>query len=652
MNAAPAMDRDDLVLWQHLARRREPFTVLSSVEVPVWLRSLPGLAAVVSTDDAGERAMQGTIVVLATRDGQREELLARLATLARSGAEVLHRDGRGWRRLDARKAPRGPRWQRWLARTWPSLAGRFGVLRLRPPFRHDGGACWWSSIAALRPQEGRRVLLFEDGQPLSFPDAVHEDIRRSGCGRYSVWERGVYFAASDGSDPATNGRSYEVRVVANDEAGALAPPPTDEAAFAQAFLAAAGQRVVGASPVRRVVLLTSSLGPGGTERQFCNLALGLGARGLEVAIASLDGFDGPAGHYRPLVEGRGVRLLDLGCANAAFDPGAVEARAPGALALLARLPDLFAAEAWRIATHVASFAPDVLHCALDKPNVLGAIAGACVGVPRIVLSMRNVNPTHMPHLLQPWYRPWYQRAAQVPGLVLSANSHAGAADYAQWLGLPAERFHVVHNGLDVAALREPSGAEVAALRRQLGIGGAAPVLLGVFRLSPEKQPCLWLDAVARLRARFPDLIALHAGQGFLADEMAAQIEARGLQHTVRLLGRRSDLPVLMRASDLLLLTSSVEGVPNVALEAQWFGRPVVCTLAGGSAEAVQHGVTGAVVARHDAADLAAACAPLLADPALRARMGEAARRFVAARFGLDAMVERSLALYAVSEPSP
>ncbi|HEU4420433.1 MAG TPA: glycosyltransferase, partial [Planctomycetota bacterium] len=462
---APAMGRDDLALWFHLAQRRRPVTVVSSVEVPVWLRSLPGLAAVVAGADVG-KAVDGTIVVFAAPDGRRDEVMA---ALRRSGAEVLHRHGSGWRRLDMPPAEPGARWLRWLARTVPVLAGRFGMLRLRPPFRHDGGACWWSSIAGLRrPQAGQRVVLYEDGHPLSFPDAIHDDIRRSGGGRYSVWERGIFFAASDGSDPATNGRCYEVRVVASHEVGALAAPPTDEEAFAQAFLAAAGRRSAAGSPVRRVLLLTSSLGPGGTERQFCNLALGLVARGFEVAIASLDGFDGPAGHYRSLVEGRGVRLLDLSRAEPAFDPAGAEMRAPGALALLAAMPDIFAAEAWRTATHVAAFSPDVLHCALDKPNLLGAIAGTCLGVPRIVLSLRNVNPTHMPHLLAPWFQRWYRLALQVPGLVLSANAQAGATDYAQWLGLPSPRIHVVHNGLDTAALREPGDAEVAALRRQLG----------------------------------------------------------------------------------------------------------------------------------------------------------------------------------------
>ncbi|HZN38722.1 MAG TPA: glycosyltransferase [Planctomycetota bacterium] len=646
---APAMGRDDLALWVHLAQRGRPVTVVSSVEVPVWLRSLPGLAAVVSADDAG-KAVEGTIVVFEVSDGRRDEVMA---ALRRSGALVLHRCGGFWRRLDSRPVEQqGMRWLRWLAQTLPVLAGHFGMLRLRPPFRHDGGACWWSSIASLRrPRAGQRVLLYEDGHPLSFPDAVHEDIRRSGGGRYSVWERGIFFAASDGSDPATNGRSYEVRVVRGD-VGALVAPSTDEEGFAQAFLAAAGRRSVAASRVHRVLLLTSSLGPGGTERQFCNLALGLAARGFEVAIASLDGFDGPAGHYRSLVEGRGVRLLDLSRADPAFDPAGAEARAPGGLALLARMPDMFAAEAWKTATHVAAFSPDVLHCALDKPNLLGAIAGVCLGVPRIVLSLRNVNPTHMPHLLAPWFQRWYRLALQVPGLVLSANSHAGAADYAQWLGLQRTRFHVVHNGLDVAALCEPGDAEVAALRRELGIDKQVPVLLGVFRLSPEKQPFLWLDAVVLLRERFPDLIALHVGQGFMAEEVTTRVAARGLQHAVRLLGRRHDVPALIRAADLLLLTSAFEGIPNVALEAQWLGRPVVCTLAGGSAEAVQHGVTGAVVTRHDAADIAAACEPLLADAALRARMGEAARKFVAERFALDTMVERCLGLYAVSAPPP
>lgn len=633
-----ALRAEDAVLWRHLHAAGKPVTVVAD-DPPAWARSLPNFATLLTSAAAATATVRGIVVVMTPTARLDPAVLERLQQEA---AELIRPHGAGWQRAPAGGTRRSGTWSKLLRRV-PLLANRLGVQVLRPPFRHDGGVCWWASLGGLAvppPDDERQLLLFEDEQPLPLPDAIHDDIRQLGGGRYSVWDRGVYFASSDGSDPAKNGRRYEVRSVLRREPDRdLATAFAGEEAFAAAFVAAAQRRTPANAPARRVLLFLSSLGPGGAERQFCNLAKGLVARGLEVGICSLDGFAGAAGHYLPLLEGSGVQLVDALHAAPDFVPNDRH------LDLLAGLPDLFRTDAWRVLTHVARFAPDVLHCALDKTNLLGAVAGVLTDVPRIVLSMRNVNPTHFPYLDVPWFRRWYLLASQVPGLVLSANSRAGGADYAAWLGMPAERIAVVHNGLDQAAVREPAPAEIAALRMELGIARDAPVIAGVFRLSAEKRPQLWLDTVAALRRQFPGLIAIHVGHGPLAAEVAADVARRGLGNCVRLVGRHADPAMVLAAADLLLLVSTFEGIPNVALEAQWLRRPVVCTAAGGSVEAVRDGETGFVVAEPAAAPLAAACARVLGDRAFAARLGEAGRSHVANVFSVDGMVDGSRALY-------
>jgi glycosyltransferase involved in cell wall biosynthesis len=261
------------------------------------------------------------------------------------------------------------------------------------------------------------------------------------------------------------------------------------------------------------------------------------------------------------------------------------------------------------------------------------------------LSLRNVNPSHFPRLDLPWFRRWYELVAAVPGVVLSANSRAGAADYAGWLGLAADRIHTVHNGLDGDAVPVPAAADVAALRIRLGIEPGDPVVVGIFRVAEEKRPLLWLEVVAELRRRFPRLHALHVGEGPDIAAMDARSAELGLTDIVHRLGRLADPGVAIQAADLLLLVSSFEGVPNVMLETQWLERPVVCTAAGGSAEAVQDGVSGHVVAAAHAGALADACARILGDRALGAQMGRAGHAFVGSAFAVDRMVAGSVALY-------
>lgn len=646
------MLRDDIALWRHLSRTAAPVTVIGTGEAPAWLRSLPGFAGSIdSTVAAFSRVnLVGTVVVLDAADAGRSDLLK---LLCQSAAEVFLREGScGWRRHDAIPPEPANRVVDWLARSLPPLAGPFGVLRLKP-VRHDGGACWWAALTTLRvppADSGRRIVLFEDGEPLPVADCIHEDIRQLGAGRYSVWHRGVYFSATDNSDPRMNGRTYEARTVSSGRGGTLFTVAGTEEGFTRRFEEFAAERSAKPRVGRRVMLLISSLAPGGAERQFCNLAKGLTARGCEVSLASLGGLQGSAGHYLPLLESVPVRLLDLTMPSPDFDPALLAARTPGAMELLESLPELFGGAAWNVATHVAAVNPDVLHCGLDMPNLLGAVAGVATGVPRVVLSMRNVNPTHFPYLDVPWFRRWYAIAANVPGVMLSANSHAGAVDYAEWLDVSPSRVRVVHNGLDTGAVRVPSSIEVAALRAELGIPASAPVVAGVFRLSAEKRPLLWLDVIAALRGRFPDLVALHLGQGPMAEEVRVASRERDLVSCVRWLGSRYDPATVMGAADLLLLVSTFEGIPNVALEAQWLQRPVVCTAAGGSVEAVRDRESGYVVSDAAPESLADACARVLADHDQRDRMGAAGERFVRAEFSLERMIDGSLALY--TEVSP
>ena len=126
------------------------------------------------------------------------------------------------------------------------------------------------------------------------------------------------------------------------------------------------------------------------------------------------------------------------------------------------------------------------------------------------------------------------------------------------------------------------------------------------------------------------------------------VDDLGLHDRVHLHGRvaTSEVRERMACSDVLLHASLTEGVPNVVIEAMASGLAVVTTDCGGVREAVRDGVDGLVVPVRDAGVLARALERLARDPALRRRMGEAARSRVESHFTLDAQVERFLGLYA------
>ncbi|MGE3173909.1 MAG: asparagine synthase (glutamine-hydrolyzing) [Planctomycetota bacterium] len=552
-----------------------------------------------------------------------------------------------------------------VGRLLARLPGDRTEFRLRPPFRYDGGECWLASMALMRlpPQalrSGARLELFEDGCPLPVPDCAHEDIRRLGRGRFSVWDRYVYFSSLDGSDPNRNGRDYTARLVRPDRpqltsaavAGwlgrDLVPAIRDEDEFERELRALLADP--DAAPARKdadapehVALLIGALGPGGSERQLCNLAVELDRRGHRVTILTLAAVHGAAGHYRNLLAGTRVDCRSTHLADAQFAPD-FAAIDPRRLRLLAALPPAFRDEVFRIYTHLESLRPDVLHCFLDGPNVSGGIAAALAAVPRAVLSVRSSSPVHFPTLNRPWFRRYYRALAASPRVRLCANTRAGGDDYARWLDLPAAAFTVVRNALDGGALAAPDAAAVAALREELGVAADAPVLAGVMRLSEEKQPLLFVRAVAAAARRVPAIQAVLVGTGPMADEVAAEVERLGLAGRLHLLGRRRDVPTVLGAAAVVLLTSRMEGAPNALLEAQWFGLPVVSTRVGGCPECLVEGETGLLCAE-DPEQLGAACAALLADADRRTAMGRAGARFVRATFDLAAATAANLELY-------
>src|SRR5207245_6210780 len=118
-----------------------------------------------------------------------------------------------------------------------------------------------------------------------------------------------------------------------------------------------------------------------------------------------------------------------------------------------------------------------------------------------------------------------------------------------------------------------------------------PVILGIFRLSAEKDPATFIEVVAKTVAAVPGAKALLVGVGPLEQTVERAVEERGLGEHLQLLGRRTDVNVLMSLASVFLLTSIKEGMPNVVLEAQLMGTTIVATRAADTSENVRDGET-------------------------------------------------------------
>lgn len=201
----------------------------------------------------------------------------------------------------------------------------------------------------------------------------------------------------------------------------------------------------------------------------------------------------------------------------------------------------------------------------------------------------------------------------------------------------------IPNGVPVDAFQ--SGPEVGpALRLSLGLAADAPVLLSVGRLNPQKNQKLLLDAFSRLDPALGAQLLI-AGKGELRSDLEAQAKALGITDAVHFLGVRRDVPALLAAADVFVLSSLYEGNPLVVMEAMAAGRAVVSTSVGCVPELVGP-QTGRLVPSGDTAALAAALADLCADRGSTRALGQGALQVARARFDVSVMARHYAQLYA------
>lgn len=188
-------------------------------------------------------------------------------------------------------------------------------------------------------------------------------------------------------------------------------------------------------------------------------------------------------------------------------------------------------------------------------------------------------------------------------------------------GLPASRVDVIYNGVDLSAFSGAAGDRDEA-RRELGLGPRQLTLVQVARLDALKDHATAVRTMKRVVAALPDARLLLVGGGPEGPAIRDLIRREGLDSHVRMLGLRTDVPRLLAAADVALLTSVSEGIPLTLIEAMGARLPVVSTDVGGVGEVVGAGGAGLLAPARDDGALAGHVLRLAADPDLRHQMGQ------------------------------
>jgi glycosyltransferase involved in cell wall biosynthesis len=288
--------------------------------------------------------------------------------------------------------------------------------------------------------------------------------------------------------------------------------------------------------------------------------------------------------------------------------------------------------------------PHVVHTHTAKAGTLGRLAARMVGVPIVV-------HTYHGHVLRGYFPPAKTRVfvaierwlARRTDRLLAVSETVRTELLDMGIGRP-ERFTIMPVGLDLDRFLRSEGAR-GALRAELGLSDATPLVGIVGRLVHIKAHEVFLEAAARVARVLPDCGFLIVGDGERRAELRDQAAALGLGLQVRFLGWRRDLDRIYADLDLVALTSHNEGSPLSLIEAMAAGRAVVATRVGGVPNLVEDGVSGVLVPPGDPAALSGAMTALLSDAGRREALGQAGRKRVATVFGADRLLRDMDRLY-------
>lgn len=205
------------------------------------------------------------------------------------------------------------------------------------------------------------------------------------------------------------------------------------------------------------------------------------------------------------------------------------------------------------------------------------------------------------------------------------------------LWIVPENVDVVHNGVRIP--QRPSRDQILSLRRELGLPGDARVIVAAGRFSRQKGFSYLLDALPEVLRSFPNAHLMLIGEGELRGDLERQAERLGVTDRVHLPGYRRDVPRLLHASDLFVLPSLYEGLPNVMLEAMAAGIPVVATSVNGVPEVIEEGVSGLLIPPGNARHIQSALCALLSDRGRAEEIGDSGQRRVKSEFTVEGMVD-------------
>jgi len=305
-----------------------------------------------------------------------------------------------------------------------------------------------------------------------------------------------------------------------------------------------------------------------------------------------------------------------------------------------RRPGLDLKCAWRLAKLLRREQVDLIHAHQYTPFSYAVLARLLYRGPAILLTEHGRHQPDYPRrkrMLANWL--FLERRDRVIGVgeaVRQALIHNE--------GIPDRRVSVIYNGIDLSPFPNRVNGHLS-VRQEMGVAEDDFVILQVARLDYLKDHATAIRTLAQVLLRCPRARLVLVGEGPELQTIQDLVRQHHVESSVRLLGLRKDVPRLLPAADLFLLTSISEGIPLTVIEAMAAGLPVVATRVGGLPEVVEEGNSGLLAPAGNDAALAEKIVQLAEDRQRRQEMGRCGRQTALERFSEKQMHAQYERLY-------
>lgn len=361
----------------------------------------------------------------------------------------------------------------------------------------------------------------------------------------------------------------------------------------------------------RVLHVIPSLATGGAERLVVNLLKALDKNKFEVAACSLYSETGTP--FVQELKQHGIPVYCLG-KHKGLD-----------LRMMPRLYRLF-----------RTFKPDIVHTHLSVLRYVLLPAALC-RIPARFHTVHNIAQKELDDVGKVVHHLAFHMRKVVPISISQEVARTMRILY-------NAQTPIIYNGIPVEQFQGPEGTR-SFRRNKEGLKKSDVVFLHVGRFSLQKNHRLLIEAFEQAIKKSSDLKLLLVGDNELRSDIEKLVKEKYLDQSIRFLGLRQDIPELLTACDIFVLSSDWEGLPMTILEAMAAGRPVIATAVGGVPELVKNGATGLLVPAQNARALSQAMVRLANSPSLRKTMGEQGQKRVLERFDINLIAKQYERLY-------